>query len=260
MRFLGAWSLQICSLKLPFLLGHWWCMYPYAGFSWQCNLGLCPFSSMGFIAGLDAIINSVNFKDLMIFHLIVSPFILWFKSHCMYVCSGPFYICANNVVNPGKISEDIYRFSWTLAVILYVCWDRIGCFNCFQALLSAIGVGEKSATVIGATFQVKRVVFLWIFVFFLLRFLPDNNNVFSISKNIQWFLRDLTGMLGGILFTFYQVWSSFLPSSLYDFYLNAYVLYYKAETSAILSAVIIISCIPFLISFTLQYSKMSVTL
>ncbi|CAL5428682.1 unnamed protein product [Camellia sinensis] len=41
-----------------------------------------------------------------------------------------------------------------------------------QALLSAIGVGEKSATVIGATFQ--------------------------------WFMRDLTGMLGGILFTFYQ--------------------------------------------------------
>ncbi|XP_057807318.1 protein root UVB sensitive 3-like isoform X1 [Salvia miltiorrhiza] len=41
-----------------------------------------------------------------------------------------------------------------------------------HALLSAIGVGEKSATVIGATFQ--------------------------------WFLRDLTGMLGGVLFTFYQ--------------------------------------------------------
>ncbi|KAJ4710746.1 protein root UVB sensitive 3 [Melia azedarach] len=41
-----------------------------------------------------------------------------------------------------------------------------------QALLSAIGVGEKSATVIGATFQ--------------------------------WFLRDLTGMLGSVLFTFYQ--------------------------------------------------------
>ncbi|XP_022878334.1 protein root UVB sensitive 3-like isoform X1 [Olea europaea var. sylvestris] len=41
-----------------------------------------------------------------------------------------------------------------------------------QALLSAIGVGENSATVIGATFQ--------------------------------WFLRDLTGMLGGILFAFYQ--------------------------------------------------------
>ncbi|KHN29989.1 Protein root UVB sensitive 3 isoform B [Glycine soja] len=44
--------------------------------------------------------------------------------------------------------------------------------NAFQALLIAIGVEEKSATVIGATFQ--------------------------------WFLRDLTGMLGGILFTFYQ--------------------------------------------------------
>ncbi|XP_020583855.1 protein root UVB sensitive 3 isoform X2 [Phalaenopsis equestris] len=41
-----------------------------------------------------------------------------------------------------------------------------------QALLSAIGVGVKSATVIGATFQ--------------------------------WFLRDFTGMLGGILFAFYQ--------------------------------------------------------
>ncbi|KAL8112045.1 protein root UVB sensitive 3 isoform X2 [Apium graveolens] len=41
-----------------------------------------------------------------------------------------------------------------------------------QALLSAIGVGEKTATVLGATFQ--------------------------------WFLRDLSGMLGGILFTFYQ--------------------------------------------------------
>ncbi|CAH2049458.1 unnamed protein product [Thlaspi arvense] len=40
------------------------------------------------------------------------------------------------------------------------------------ALLGAIGVGEKSATVIGATFQ--------------------------------WFLRDLTGMLGGVMFTFYQ--------------------------------------------------------
>ncbi|XP_078164578.1 root UVB sensitive protein (Protein of unknown function, DUF647) isoform X3 [Carex rostrata] len=41
-----------------------------------------------------------------------------------------------------------------------------------EALLSAIGVGETTATVIGATFQ--------------------------------WFLRDFTGMLGGILFTFYQ--------------------------------------------------------
>ncbi|GJZ78002.1 protein root UVB sensitive 3 [Tanacetum coccineum] len=41
-----------------------------------------------------------------------------------------------------------------------------------QALLSAIGVREKSVTVIGATFQ--------------------------------WVLRDLTRMLGGVMFTFYQ--------------------------------------------------------
>ncbi|OIT21076.1 PREDICTED: protein root UVB sensitive 3-like [Nicotiana attenuata] len=42
-----------------------------------------------------------------------------------------------------------------------------------QALLSAIGVGEKSPTVFGATFQ--------------------------------WFLRDLTGMVGGVLFTCCQI-------------------------------------------------------
>ncbi|GAB4840119.1 Protein root UVB sensitive 3, variant 4 [Ancistrocladus abbreviatus] len=47
-----------------------------------------------------------------------------------------------------------------------------------HALLSAIGVGANSATVIGATFQ--------------------------------WFLRDLTGMLGGILFTFYQIFSTMI--------------------------------------------------
>ncbi|GJY50637.1 root UVB sensitive 3-like protein isoform X1 [Tanacetum coccineum] len=41
-----------------------------------------------------------------------------------------------------------------------------------EALLSTIGVREKYVTVIGATFQ--------------------------------WFLRDLTGMLGGVMFTFYQ--------------------------------------------------------
>ncbi|MQL88476.1 hypothetical protein Taro_021039 [Colocasia esculenta] len=58
---------------------------------------------------------------------------------------------------PGSVTRDYLPFQ---------IWDSL------QALLSAIGVGEKSATVIGATFQ--------------------------------WFLRDLTGMLGGILFTFYQ--------------------------------------------------------
>ncbi|KAK8934479.1 hypothetical protein KSP39_PZI014482 [Platanthera zijinensis] len=54
-----------------------------------------------------------------------------------------------------------------------------------QALLSAIGVGEKSATVIGATFQLPLT--------------HMRNKEFK-----QWFLRDFTGMLGGILFTFYQ--------------------------------------------------------
>ncbi|CAN0896405.1 Protein root UVB sensitive 3 [Linum grandiflorum] len=58
---------------------------------------------------------------------------------------------------PSSVTPDYVPFQ---------VWDSL------QALLSAIGVGEKSATVIGATFQ--------------------------------WFLRDLTGMVGGILFTFYQ--------------------------------------------------------
>ncbi|KAJ9554275.1 hypothetical protein OSB04_018320 [Centaurea solstitialis] len=58
---------------------------------------------------------------------------------------------------PSSVTPDYIPFQ---------TWDLL------QALLSAIGVGEKSATVIGATFQ--------------------------------WFLRDLTGMLGGVMFTFYQ--------------------------------------------------------
>ncbi|KAF9624224.1 hypothetical protein IFM89_008162 [Coptis chinensis] len=63
--------------------------------------------------------------------------------------------------------------------VTFQLWDSLQGLSTYirtmlstQALLSAIGVGEKSATVIGATFQ--------------------------------WFLRDFTGMLGGILFTFYQ--------------------------------------------------------
>lgn len=39
-------------------------------------------------------------------------------------------------------------------VLKFVC-SSISDLDCFQALLSAIGVGEKSATVIGATFQVS---------------------------------------------------------------------------------------------------------
>ncbi|KAM7269881.1 hypothetical protein ACFE04_025378 [Oxalis oulophora] len=71
---------------------------------------------------------------------------------------------------PSSVTEDYFPFQ---------VWDSLQGLSTYirmmlstQALLSAIGVGEKSATVIGATFQ--------------------------------WFLRDLTGMLGGILFTFYQ--------------------------------------------------------
>ncbi|KAI5678899.1 hypothetical protein M9H77_09849 [Catharanthus roseus] len=71
---------------------------------------------------------------------------------------------------PGSVTPDYVPFQ---------IWDSLQGLSTYirtmlstQALLSAIGVGENSATVIGATFQ--------------------------------WFLRDLTGMLGGILFTFYQ--------------------------------------------------------
>ncbi|KAH6798707.1 root UVB sensitive protein of unknown function [Perilla frutescens var. frutescens] len=71
---------------------------------------------------------------------------------------------------PSSVTSDYVPFQ---------IWDSLQGLSTYvrtmlstQALLSAIGVGEKSATVIGATFQ--------------------------------WFLRDLTGMLGGVLFTFYQ--------------------------------------------------------
>ncbi|XP_065860577.1 protein root UVB sensitive 3-like isoform X2 [Euphorbia lathyris] len=71
---------------------------------------------------------------------------------------------------PSSVTPDYIPFQF---------WDSLQGLSTYirmmlstQALLGAIGVGEKSATVIGATFQ--------------------------------WFLRDLTGMLGGILFTFYQ--------------------------------------------------------
>ncbi|XWS34191.1 hypothetical protein CRYUN_Cryun21dG0019300 [Craigia yunnanensis] len=72
-----------------------------------------------------------------------------------------------------------FQDSVTPDYVPFQVWDSLQGLSTYirtmlstQALLSAIGVGEKSATIIGATFQ--------------------------------WFLRDLTGMLGGILFTFYQ--------------------------------------------------------
>ncbi|XP_057853398.2 protein root UVB sensitive 3 [Cryptomeria japonica] len=71
---------------------------------------------------------------------------------------------------PNSVTPDYVPFQ---------IWDSlqglstyIRCMLSTQALLSAIGVGETTATVVGATFQ--------------------------------WFLRDFTGMLGGILFTLYQ--------------------------------------------------------
>ncbi|KAG0455631.1 hypothetical protein HPP92_024923 [Vanilla planifolia] len=83
----------------------------------------------------------------------------------------------------GKILEAFvpegFPTSVTPDYVPFQVWDSLQGLSTYirsmlstQALLSAIGVGEKSATVIGATFQ--------------------------------WFLRDFTGMLGGILFTFYQ--------------------------------------------------------
>ncbi|KAL0907175.1 hypothetical protein M5K25_025723 [Dendrobium thyrsiflorum] len=83
----------------------------------------------------------------------------------------------------GKILEAFvpegFPTSVTPDYVPFQIWDSLQGLSTYirsmlstQALLSAIGVGEKSATVIGATFQ--------------------------------WFLRDFTGMLGGILFTFYQ--------------------------------------------------------
>ncbi|KAJ8431330.1 hypothetical protein Cgig2_013546 [Carnegiea gigantea] len=81
-----------------------------------------------------------------------------------------------------KSAEDIcsgFPSSVTADYAPFQLWDSLQGLSTYirtmlstQALLSAIGVGEKSATVIGATFQ--------------------------------WFLRDFTGMLGGILFTFCQ--------------------------------------------------------
>ncbi|CAL4938233.1 unnamed protein product [Urochloa decumbens] len=79
----------------------------------------------------------------------------------------------------GAFVPEGFPASVTPDYVPFQMWDTLQGLSTYiramlstQALLGAIGVGEQSATVIGATFQ--------------------------------WFLRDLTGMLGGILFTFYQ--------------------------------------------------------
>ncbi|EMS57726.1 hypothetical protein TRIUR3_24734 [Triticum urartu] len=93
---------------------------------------------------------------------------LCIKPLSMYCISTPKIKLAKGF--PGSVTPDYVPFQM---------WDTLQGLSTYiramlstQALLGAIGVGEKSATVIGATFQ--------------------------------WFLRDLTGMLGGILFAFYQ--------------------------------------------------------
>ncbi|XP_066397619.1 protein root UVB sensitive 3-like isoform X2 [Miscanthus floridulus] len=97
------------------------------------------------------------------------PELYLFEMNFAAQCSSPLFLLGPVTVTderafvlpcqgfPGSVTPDYVPFQM---------WDTL------QALLGAIGVGEQSATVIGATFQ--------------------------------WFLRDLTGMLGGILFTFYQ--------------------------------------------------------
>ncbi|KAJ4820194.1 Protein root UVB sensitive 3 [Rhynchospora pubera] len=79
----------------------------------------------------------------------------------------------------GTFVPEGFPSSVTPDYVPFQIWDTLQGLSTYiramlstQALLSAIGVGETTATVIGATFQ--------------------------------WFLRDFTGMLGGILFTFYQ--------------------------------------------------------
>lgn len=71
---------------------------------------------------------------------------------------------------PDSVTSDYLRFQF---------WDTLQGLSTYirsmlstQALLSGIGVGQTTATVMGATFQ--------------------------------WFLRDFTGMLGGVVFTIYQ--------------------------------------------------------
>nr|GMD90732.1 protein root UVB sensitive 3 [Ipomoea batatas] len=88
-------------------------------------------------------------------------------SHCRSCKILKYYIFLGfpNSVTPDYVPFQVWDLLQGLSTYVRMMLST-------QALLSAIGVGEKSATVIGATFQ--------------------------------WFLRDLSGMIGGILFTFYQ--------------------------------------------------------
>ncbi|GJX58188.1 hypothetical protein Tco_0289578 [Tanacetum coccineum] len=72
-------------------------------------------------------------------------------------------------------SKSVAHWKYCVNLVWNVVMDLIffvGTFNIHKDDALTTRVGEKSITVIGATFQ--------------------------------WFLRDLTGMLGGVMFTFYQ--------------------------------------------------------
>ncbi|XP_038997333.1 protein root UVB sensitive 3-like [Hibiscus syriacus] len=75
-------------------------------------------------------------------------------------------------VTPDYVPFQVWDSLQKLAILTKVSICSIRTMLSTQALLSAIGVGGTSATIIGATFQ--------------------------------WLLKDLTGMLEGILFTLYQ--------------------------------------------------------
>lgn len=110
-----------------------------SGVSKQCYSGLCSFSNLGFVTG-----NCYNHN-----HVIRTMYCYCLWVNYRLIIAGTFNIYKDHAFYPGK-SFLHYICSNTKLRIVNSCWQ-----NPFQALLSAIGVGEKSATVIGATFQVS---------------------------------------------------------------------------------------------------------
>nr|GMD00416.1 protein root UVB sensitive 3 [Ipomoea batatas] len=106
-------------------------------------------------------------------------FVKLMKCKLLFLFHIEYRYCSTNSEQYGKPALQGFPNSVTPDYVPFQVWDLLQGLSTYvrmmlstQALLSAIGVGEKSATVIGATFQ--------------------------------WFLRDLSGMIGGILFTCYQ--------------------------------------------------------
>ncbi|KAK4762489.1 hypothetical protein SAY86_008257 [Trapa natans] len=127
---------------------------PFRGHSFGCSRSLCTTISIFYLIAIwDTLFNFIRRCGNRFNHV-------WRRILEAFVPEG----------FPSSVTPDYAPFQ---------VWDSLQGLSTYirtmlstQALLSAIGVGEKSATVLGATFQ--------------------------------WFLRDLTGMVGGILFTFYQ--------------------------------------------------------